>query len=139
MPSKTLQILVDMNPVLFPVGLHFLPIFGDFAMRLSYFIPRHGSLAGGLFHHADAAIHRANIEAQAAADAILLANLNLGTRPDSLFLPVGANVVAARWHDASIFGDQVNTLVRGVIARHITEIAADAFLLVDTCHGLEGK
>src|ERR1700720_1438317 len=115
MPSDTSLLSVNVDAHLFPVRFHLLPVFRDLTLLLRDFIPSYGWAARRLLHHADAAVDRANIETQAATDAILFADLNAGTRADRFLFSIGANIVAARRHDASVLRDQVNALMRRIV------------------------
>ena len=87
----------------------------------------------------DAILDRTDIEAKPAADAILFADNNAGTRVDRLGFPAGADVVRAGRDDVPLGIDEIDTLVRGVVAGDVTEVTANAFLLVDARDGLKGK
>src|ERR1700756_1612885 len=97
---------VNMDAHLLPVRFHLFPIFGDFGLLLSDFIPSHGRPPRRLFHHADAAVNRANIEAQTAADTIFFAHMNAGPRVHSLLFSIRPHVVTSRRHDAPVLRDQ---------------------------------
>src|SRR5260221_7020157 len=62
---------VNVDAHLLAVRLHLFPLFGYIGLLLRDFIPRHRRPPRRLFHRADTAVHRANVEAQSAADAIL--------------------------------------------------------------------
>src|SRR5579862_3404330 len=128
---------VNVDAHLFAVRFHLFPVFADFGLLLRDFIPSHRRPPRRLFHHADTAVHRADVEAQPAANTILFAHDNARARVHRLFFSIRAHVVTARRHDAPILCDQVNALVRRVVARHITQIATNAFLLVDPGDRLE--
>src|ERR1700739_4971 len=85
---------VNMDAHLLPVRFHLFPVFGDLWLLLRDFIPRHRRPPRRLFHHADAVVDPANIEAQAAADTILFAHMDAGPRVHSLLFSIRAHVVA---------------------------------------------
>src|SRR6266404_148672 len=128
---------VNVDAHLFPVRFHLLPVFGDLGLLLRDFIPGHGRALWRFFDHADAVVNRTNVEAQAATDAILFAHMDARPRMNRFLFSIGTHIVAARRHDAPVLCYQVNTLVRGIVARHITKVAANAFLLINPRHGLE--
>src|SRR5271170_163430 len=130
---------VDVDAHFVAILLHFLPIFGDFALRVGDFFPGDRRTFGWLFHHVDAIFHGADVIAETAADTIPFADLNLGARADGFFLAVRTDVVRLWGDDGAIFGDQINAWVGSVVARDIAKIAANAFVLVDASDGAEGK
>src|SRR6266481_5928894 len=118
---------MNMDAHFLAIRFHLFPVFGYFGLLLRDFIPGHGWAARRLFHHADAAVYRTNIEAQAAADAVLFAHDDAGTRVHRLLFSIRTHVVTAWRHDAPVLCDQVNALVRRVVARYIAKVAANAF------------
>src|SRR5580704_7895887 len=133
------QALVDVDAHLRAIFLHFLTIFGDFGLGLRKLVPGDRRAAGRLFDHMNAIFHRADVVAQAAAYAIVLADDDLGTRADGFGFAVGAHVVGGGWNHGAARRDQVDALMRGVIASDVAEVAADAFGLVNARDRFERK
>src|ERR1700730_1894964 len=119
--------------------LHFLPVFSHFRLGLRKLIPGDRGASGRFFDHLDAIFDRTNVEAETAAPAIILADNDLWTRADGFSFAVGTRVIGGGRNNRAVRGNQVNTLVRGVIAGDVAEIAADAFRLVNACDGAEGE
>src|SRR5215472_3301437 len=130
---------VNMNPHLVPVRLHLLPVLGHLALLLRQFVPRHRSSFRRFFDHLNAVLHRANVEAQPATHAILFPHTHHRPRVDCRLFSVRAHIVSTGWHHASVLCDQVDALVRRIVARYIAEVATDASVLVNSRHGLERK
>src|SRR5260221_2166677 len=71
---------VNVDAHLLAVRLHLFPVFGYIGLLLRDFIPRHRRPPRRLFHHADTAVHRANVEAQSATDAVFFTHDNARAR-----------------------------------------------------------
>ena len=125
---------MNLDSHLFAIFLHFLPVFGDFALGFGELFPGNRWPARRLFDHSNAVFHRAHVKAQPASDTIHFTNMNVGTRSDRVFLSVRPNIVSLRLDYTAIFADQINALVGGIVARDVTKIAADTFLLIDARH-----
>src|SRR2546428_9744103 len=96
-------------------GLHFTT--GDPGLVIT---PTHLRLAVFERDHCDAVVHGADQRAEIAGDAVFLADLGDGFAGHS----ARAEAVAVRVH-------QINALVRAVFAGDVTEIAADALVIID--------
>src|ERR1700733_11842657 len=88
--------LVDLNALLLAIFFHGLPVRGDCRPRFAELFPRDRRAPGVDLDHADATIDRADVVAEPAPDAILLAH--------------------ARLRAQGIDRDVVNALMRGVVA-----------------------
>src|SRR5262245_3764235 len=84
-------------------------------------------------------VNRAHVIAKPASNAIVLANARLWTRGNSLLLAIGTDRVRIGSDGFSRSVNQIDALMRGVIAGHIAEIASDALLFVDARHRSKRK
>src|SRR6267142_4175580 len=139
LPQRVTFSSVNMDSHLLAIFLHLLPVFGYFVLRLRELAPGNRRPPGRFFNHANAVFHGANVVAKAAADTILLAHVNAGTRVHGLFLAVRLNVIRQRLDYAAVLRDEVDALVGGVVTGDVAKIAADAFLLVDSRHSTKRK
>src|SRR5271165_4553549 len=126
---------VNMNAHLLAVFFHFLPVLGDFPLRLGDLRPGNRLAPRWFLHHTDAVFHGANVIAEAAANTILLAHVNAGARVHGFFLAIRPHVIRLWLNDMAIFVHQVDALVGRVVASDVAKIAADALLLVDARDG----
>ena len=122
---------MNVNAMFIPVALHRVPIFGHFGLRFRKLIPSHRGTAWGQFHHFNAVLHRTDVVAKAAAHAIFFAYTRLRTRRDRFLFTVRMNIIGARLDFSSVARDEINALMSGIVARHIAEIAFDAFGRID--------
>src|SRR6267154_1865683 len=125
---------MNLDSHLFAIFLHFLPVFGHVALGFGELSPGNRWPARRLFHHLNAVFHRAHVKAQPASDTIHFTNVNARTRTDRVFFSVRPNIIRLWLDHTSIFANQVNALVGGVVACDVTKIAADTFLLIDARH-----
>src|SRR4029077_13164861 len=77
---------MNLDSHLFPIFLHFLPVFGDFALGFGELSPGNRWPARRLFDHSNAVFHRAHVKTQPASYTIHFPNLNAGTRTHRVFL-----------------------------------------------------
>ena len=107
---------MDVNSGSLAIGLHGLPVFGDLGLLLGDFAPGNGLAAGRNLDHGDAIVHRTHVIAEAAAYAIVFANLRLRAGFNRFVPAVGADVIGKRLNQRAIGRDEVDALVGGVVA-----------------------
>jgi hypothetical protein len=112
-----------MNVVFLSVLDHLVPL-QDFRLFLDELIPGDVWSAGVDLNHLNAIIDRTDGGAKRAADAVFFTN----DRPESFSNFIG------QFH---IF--QVDALVSSVVASDETQIALDAFVVIDASYGLEAQ
>src|SRR6266536_1799868 len=130
-PASLNSSSVNIDSHLLSIFLHLFPVLGYVPLRLRELSPGDRWATGRFINHSNAIFHGANVIAEPAADTILFAHVNAGTRTDGLFLTIRLNVVGLGLDHGAIFGDQVDALVGRVVASDVAKIAPDAFLLVD--------
>src|SRR6267378_536021 len=132
LPQRVTSSSVNMDSHLLAIFLHLLPVLGYFALRLRELAPGNRWPPGRFFNHVNTVFDGTHVIAEAAANTILLAHVNAGTRVHGFFLAVRLNVIRLRLDYAAVLGDKVDALVGGVVTGDVAKIAADAFLLVDS-------
>src|SRR5712664_1096799 len=133
LPQRVTSSSVNMDSHLLAIFLHLLPVLGYFALRLSELAPGNRWPPGRFFNHVNTVFDGTHVIAEAAANTILLAHVNAGTRVHGFFLAVRLNVIRLRLDYAAVLSDKVDALVGGVVTGDVAKIATDAFLLVDSC------
>ena len=91
------------------------------------------------FHHFNAALHGADVEAKPAAHAIGLTDHRTGPLGGGFHLAVGLWRVGVRFDHQAFGVDQVNALMRRVVAGDVAEVALDALRFIDAGDGAEGE
>ena len=125
----------DFLAILFHRG----PIFCDGGLRLHQLIPCHRRAMGRHFDHRNAMIHRTDIEAESAAYAIDFAHNWMRTRGRGFDFSVTFEGIFVWLHKLVGGIDEVDALMRGVVAGDVTEVALDALALIDARDGTKGK
>src|SRR5581483_6980342 len=100
--------------MLLSITLHCVPIFRHFGLRFGQLVPSDGGPAGRQFHHFNTMLHRTDVVAKSAADAVILTDARLGTRVDGFVLAVRVYVISVRLNLAAVRRNQVNALMRSV-------------------------
>src|ERR1019366_7468394 len=118
--------LVDVNAVGFTIALHGFPVFGDVGARFRELLPGDGVAAGGDFHHFDAMFDGADVEAEPATDAVFFTHLRLWAGEDGVEAAVGGGIVRVGGYAFAGRVDEVDALVRRVVAGDVAEVALDA-------------
>src|SRR6267142_2427148 len=132
LPQRVTSSSMNMDSHLLAIFLHLLPVLGYSALRLRELAPGNRWPPGRFFNHVNTFFDGTHVIAEAAANTILFAHVNAGTRVHGFFLAVRLNVIRLRLDYAAVLGDKVDALVGGVVTGDVAKIAADAFLLVDS-------
>src|SRR5690349_11045900 len=130
---------MDVDTHALAILLHCLPVFCNFGLRTGQLSPCYRLTLVRQRNHLDTGLDRTDVETQPASDAVSFTDHRLRTRGYRLFAAIRGGSPALRLHDNSRGSYQVDTLMRGIVTRHIAKIALNAFLRVDACDGTECK
>ena len=87
---------MNLDPDFLTILLHGVPVFGDARLGLDQLLPGDRRAARGDLHHFNAAIHRADVEAEPAAHAIGLADHRTGSQGGGFQLAVRVERISIR-------------------------------------------
>ena len=117
---------MDVDAVSRTIALHGLPTLGYFRLILRELVPCHRWVGRVAVDHLDAPGNRTDVVAEAAPDTIFFSDSRLRAGMDRFILAIRADVVAERLDGCSICADQVDALMRSILASDIAKIALDA-------------
>ena len=125
---------MDMNTVLVAIAPHCFPVFRDFRPCGCQLIPGDRRIPWREFNHIDTAFDGAYVVTEPASHAVVFQHTRLRAQIDRLLPAVRRRIVRPWSRRLAVRGDEIDTLMRGIVTGHITEVALDAALSVDSRH-----
>src|SRR5579885_2890461 len=132
-------ISMNLDPHSLAILLHSLPVFGHFGPRFRKLIPRDRVAPGRNLGHLDAFLHRTDVITKTAADTIPFPDARLRPVRNRLGPPVRCRVPRVGLNCLAWGIDEVDALVRRVVAGRVAEITFDAARFVYARGRAEGQ